>query len=123
MTVEIRRVIQGGPQGPAVEFGERGTLETSQSAHEIYQVSEGRKAKLATLIMTNLNQSQTADFGIYDATSTVSNRVLELMIAPYGTQVLGPADLIGVKEPISSFVVRCSVSGNFIHLGGFESPG
>lgn len=116
-------MILGGPQGPAVEFGERLALSNSQSHDQIYKVSDGRKAKLGTVILTNDNESQTATVEIYDCASTVSNRILKLIVKPYGTIPLGPEQLIGVKEALSSFEVRSTVSGLFVSLGGYESPG
>lgn len=105
---------------PAVEFGERYGLSTTESAEEVYQVAASRKAKLGTVIITNF--SATAIVSIYDATSTVSNRILELVVPDQQTTILGPEELIGVKQAISSFVAKATISGVFVHLGGYETP-
>lgn len=115
---QIHRSI--GPQVPALEVGERGELSTSRSAQEIYQVTAGRKLKLTNIIITNY--SATAKVGIYDSTSTVSNRILELVVGAERSVILGPEDLIGVKEVISSIVANSTISGTFLAIGGFESP-
>lgn len=120
MTVEIHRVVPGGPQAPAVEFGERGELTTTQSAQLIYQVTPSRKAKLGSVIATNF--SATSILSIYDCTSTVSNRILELVVGDQTSVILAPEELIGVKEALSGFVAKATVSGMFLHLGGYESP-
>jgi len=115
----ISKIIPGTRTfAPGIEVGERGTITNNNSAHLIYQVTEGRKLKLATVLVTNF--SANANVALYDSSSTLSNRIIELIIGAEKTEVLGPDELVGAKEAVSGIVVASSVSGVFIHVGGFE---
>jgi len=119
MGTPISKIIPGTRTfAPGIEVGERGTITNNNSAHLIYQVTEGRKLKLANLIVTNFSANATV--ALYDNSSTLSNRIIELIIGAEKTEILGPEDLIGAKEAISGVVVASSISGVIVHVGGYE---
>lgn len=116
---EIHRVIPGSRTGvPGIEAGERLTLDTTESARTVYTVTSGRKFKPTTIICTNF--SADARVSIYDDTSDESTRIIELVVGAVKTEVLGPDELIGIREVLSSVVARTSISGLFMHIGGYE---
>ena len=109
-----------GSVAPAIEVGSPypTTLTNNVSNYSIYAVTEGRKLKLATIIVTN--QSANATITMFDSSSSLSNRIIQLLIGAEKTEILGPEDLIGVKEAISSVVIGSTISGVVVHVGGYE---
>jgi len=117
--MEIHKIIPGLPI-PAIEVGAPYpvTLTNNVSNYTIYNITAGRKLKLATIIATN--KSSNATITVFDSSSTLSNRIIQLVIGAEKSEILGPEDLIGVKEAISSIVIGSTVSGVVVHVGGFE---
>lgn len=119
MASPIHKTIPG-LHAPAIEVGSPYpvTLTNNVSNYTIYNVTEGRKFKPATIIVTN--QSANATVTIFDSSSSLSNRIIQLIIGAEKTEILGPEDLIGIKEAISSIEVGSTISGVVVHIGGFE---
>jgi len=123
MTTEpISKLVPGQTRlgVPGIEVGERGTLTANNSGYLIYQVTSGRKLKLTTLIVTN-ERASSIILDVFDATSSISNRILHIMCGAERTEVYKPEELIGVKEAISGIYCITTLSGTEVHVGGCET--
>jgi len=93
------------------------------TGYDLWLVTEGRKAELKNVILTNF--SGTAHVDIYDASSggtglsgvALSGRLkLRVIVGSVETKVLGQEDLKGVTF-LSSVHAISDVSGLWIHAG------
>jgi hypothetical protein len=104
-------------QIPKVEVGYAKTANNFST--EIYQVTSGRSFKVETVIITN--KSGLANVVLYDAVSSeISSKRLDVMVGASDTVILNKDDLIGVQDFLSSVVAYTSISGVWIHVGGYE---
>lgn len=119
----IQKVIAGGsPTGaPILEAGNSVVLSHTTSGFTVYEVTSGRSFKVRTLTLTN----ERVSLGVvtfYDCTSdaNASNRLLKAIVGAEKSDIIEPTDLLGVREVVSSLIAFTTVSGLFVHGGGFE---
>jgi hypothetical protein len=91
----------------------------SDTGELVYQVSEGRKGRLVSLILTNLSESAAEHVTIYDAASGEESRKrLDIIVESAKTVVFDWDDLRGVEEFYSGVFAACTVSGSvWMHAG------
>ena len=103
-----------------MEKGGSALITNAESATAVYSVTAKRKFKLQSVIVDNPISGSPADVRLDDLVSSLETLRLKLTVRDLDTVALNKDELIGVKDFLTGVVAVSSVSGVWVHVGGYE---